>query len=133
MSDSMRSHGPQPTRFLCPWDSPGKNTGVGCHFLLQEILLTQESNPGLLCCKKILYCLSHQRSPYHSHSQILSQKRMCVLSGFSYVQLCDHIHGILQARIQEWVAVPFSMGSSQPRSPILQVNSLLSEPPGTKS
>ena len=46
--------------------------------------------------------------------------------------LCDPIHGILQARIQEWVAVPFSMGSSQPRSPILQVNSLLSEPPGKR-
>ena len=35
MSDSLRSHGLQPARLLCPWDSPGKNTGVGCHFLLQ--------------------------------------------------------------------------------------------------
>ena len=35
ISDSLRSHGLQPTRLLCPWDSPGKNTGVGCHFLLQ--------------------------------------------------------------------------------------------------
>ena len=34
VSDSVRPHGLQPTRFLCPWDSPGKNTGVGCHFLL---------------------------------------------------------------------------------------------------
>ena len=38
MSDSVRPHGLQPTRLLHPWDSPGKNTGVGCHFLLQNIL-----------------------------------------------------------------------------------------------
>ena len=35
MFDSLQPHGPQPTRLLCPWDFPGKNTGVGCHFLLQ--------------------------------------------------------------------------------------------------
>ena len=40
---------------LCPWDSPGKNTGVGCHFLLQSIFPTQGSNPGLLHCRQILY------------------------------------------------------------------------------
>ena len=49
-----------PARLLCPWDSPGKNTGVGCHFLLQGIFLTQWSNQGLLHCVKILYHLSHQ-------------------------------------------------------------------------
>ena len=38
----------EPTRLLCPWDSPGKNTGMGCHFLFQEIVLTQGSNPQLL-------------------------------------------------------------------------------------
>ena len=35
-SDSVRPHGLQPTRLLCPWDSPGKNTGVGCHLLLHQ-------------------------------------------------------------------------------------------------
>ena len=40
---------------LCPWDSPGKNTGVGCHFLLQGIFPTQGLNPGLLHCRQILY------------------------------------------------------------------------------
>ena len=45
--------------FLCPWDSPGKNTEEGCHSLLQGIFLTQESNPGVLHCRKILH-LSHQ-------------------------------------------------------------------------
>ena len=44
-------------------DSPGKNTGVGCHFLLQEIFQTQGSNPGLLHCRQILYLLSYQGSP----------------------------------------------------------------------
>ena len=39
--DSLGSHGLQPTRLLCPWNSLGKNTGVGCHFLLQRIFLTQ--------------------------------------------------------------------------------------------
>ena len=53
----------QPTRLLCPWDSPGKNTGVGCHALLQGIFPTQGSNPGLLHCRRILYRLSHQGSP----------------------------------------------------------------------
>ena len=44
-------------------DSPGKNTGVGCHALFQGIFPTQGSNPGLLHCRWILYCLSHQGSP----------------------------------------------------------------------
>ena len=46
-----------------PWDSPGKNTGVGCHFLLQWIFPTQESNPGLLHCRQILYQLSYEENP----------------------------------------------------------------------
>ena len=46
----LHTHGLQPARLLCPWDSPGKNIGVGCHFLLQGIFPTQESNPGLLHC-----------------------------------------------------------------------------------
>jgi len=43
----MQPHGLQSARLLCPWDFPGKNTGVGCHFLLQGIFLTQELNPHL--------------------------------------------------------------------------------------
>ena len=45
------------------WDFPGKNTGVGCHGLLQGIFPTQGFNLGLLHCSWILYCLSHQGSP----------------------------------------------------------------------
>ena len=55
--------GRQPTRFLCPWDSPGKNTGVGCCFLLQGIFTTQGSNPHLLYWQVDSLPLSHQGSP----------------------------------------------------------------------
>ena len=63
MSDPLQSHGLQPTRLLCPWDSPGKNSGVSCYFLLQEIFPTQGSNLGLLHYRQILYHLNHQGSP----------------------------------------------------------------------
>ena len=78
----MWPHRQQPTRLLCPWNSPGQNTGVGSLFLLQEIFLTQGLNPGLPHYRWILYQLSHKGSP----------------------------------RILEWVAYPFSSGSSQPRN-----------------
>ena len=50
--DSLRPHGLQPARLLCPWNSPGKNIGVGCHALLQGIFPTQGSNPGLPHCSR---------------------------------------------------------------------------------
>ena len=50
-------------RLLCPWDFLGKSTGVGCHFLLQGIFLTQGLNPSLPHCRQTLYPLSHQGSP----------------------------------------------------------------------
>ena len=63
MSLSSRVHGLQPTRLLCPWDSPGKNTGVGRHAFLQGIFLPiQGSNLGLLHCRQFPLCLSHQGS-----------------------------------------------------------------------
>ena len=51
-----------PARLLCPWDFPGKNTGVGCHFHLQGIFLTQESNPCFLHWQMGSLLLSHQFS-----------------------------------------------------------------------
>ena len=53
----------KPTRLLCPWCSPDKNTGVGCHALLQGIFPTQGSNPGLPHGRQIRYQLSHHGSP----------------------------------------------------------------------
>ena len=98
-----------PARILCPWDSSGKNTGVGSHSFLQGIFLTQGSNLGLLHCRQILYCLNHQGRPillYESESH----------SVISLYDPMDHrVHGILQARILEWEAFSFSRGSSQIR------------------
>ena len=79
MSDSVRPHRRQPTRLLCPWDSPGKNTGVGCHFLLQCMKMKSESEIAQLC-------------------PTLSNPMDCSLPGSS-------VHGIFQARILEWVAI----------------------------
>ena len=49
VSDSVRPHRWQPTRLCCPWDSPGKNTGVGCHFLLQCMKVKSQSEVALSC------------------------------------------------------------------------------------
>ena len=69
MSDSVRPYGLQPTRLLCPWDSPGKNTGVGCHFLLQEIFLTQ----GLT--QPALQAASLQSEPLGKHKYLFTETR----------------------------------------------------------
>ena len=63
VSNSLWPHGLQPARLLCPWDSPGKNTRVGCHALPWGIFPILGSNPGLLHCRWILYWLSRQRRP----------------------------------------------------------------------
>ena len=93
---------------LCPWDFPGKSTGVGCHFLLQGIFPTQGSNPGLPHCRQILYhlwikspCDLKGRKWIAQACQTLCNPMDCSLPGSS-------VHGILQATIQEWVAMPFS-------------------------
>ena len=62
MPDSLRPHGLQPSRLFCPWDFPGKDIGVGCHFLLQGIFPTQGLNLGLLHYRQILYRLSYKGS-----------------------------------------------------------------------
>ena len=63
MSDSLRPHGLQPARLLWPWYFPGKNTGVGHHFLLQRIFPSQGSNPYLLHWEVDSLPLNHQESP----------------------------------------------------------------------
>ena len=59
MSNSLWRHELLPARLHCPWDFPSKNTGVSCHFFLQEIFLTQESNPRLLHWCNGRWILSH--------------------------------------------------------------------------
>ena len=58
----LQPHGMEPTRLICPWDFPGKNTGVGCHFLLQGIFPTLGSNPHLLRHQVGSLPLSHLKS-----------------------------------------------------------------------
>ena len=110
VSDCLQFHG-----LYSQSNSLGQNTGVGSLSLLQVIFPIQESNQGLLHCRWILYQLSYQGSPLHvMHAKSLQ----------SCLTLCDPmgssppgspVHGILQATILEWVAFPFSWGSSQPR------------------
>ena len=81
MSDSVRPHRWQPTKLRRPWDSPGKNTGVGCHFLLQ-------------CMKVKVKSLS---------------KCPTLRDPMDYSLPGSSIHGIFQARVLEWVAIAFSL------------------------
>ena len=82
MSNSLRLHGLEPARLLCPWDFPGKHTGTDSHSLLQGIFPTQGSNPSLLPCRQILYHLSHQRSP--SGAQWKIKMGVTYSGGFSF-------------------------------------------------
>ena len=79
MSDFLWPYGH--ARLLCPWDSPGKNTGVGCHALLQGIFPIQQSNPGFLHCRHILYYLSYLGSLYALGTQnlFILQLKVCTL------------------------------------------------------
>ena len=68
MSDYVRPHGLEPSRLLCPWNSPGKDTGVGCHALLQGIFLAQGLNLGLLLCRQSLYHFESPRKQNHTET-----------------------------------------------------------------
>jgi len=82
MSDSLRPHRRQPTRLPYPWGSPAKNTGVGCHFLLQCMKVKSESEVAQSC-------------------PTLSDPMDCSPPG-------SPVHGIFQARVLEWGAIAFS-------------------------
>ena len=83
VSDSVQPHRRQPTRLPRPWDSPGKNTGVGCHFLLQCMKVKSQSAVAQSCLT-------------------LCDPMDCSLPGSS-------VHGICQARVLEWGAIAFSI------------------------
>ena len=103
--------------FVTPWTSPGQNTGVGSLSLLQGIFLTQGSNPGLPHCKRwILYQLSHKGSPDGKVKwSEVAQSCLTLWDPMDYSLPGSSLHGILQARVLEWVAISFSRGSSRPR------------------
>ena len=89
MSNSVRPHRRQRTRLPRPWDSPGKNTGVGCHFLLQGIFPIQGSNLGLMHCKQILYHLNQQENPSGAAAAAAAAAKLLQLCP----TLCDPIDG----------------------------------------
>ena len=73
---SSVTRGLLPIRLLHPWNSPGENTAVGCHFLLQRIFPTQGSNPDLLHCRWVLYHLNRQGST-HTHTHTHTPESLC--------------------------------------------------------
>ena len=85
------------TLLLCPWDSPGKGSGVGCHFLLQEIFPTQELNLGLPHYRQMLYPLSH-RGILDNAKECSNYRTIALISHASKVML-----KILQGRLQQYV------------------------------
>ena len=129
MYNPLRLH----TRFLCQWDSPGKNTGVGCHFLFQEIFPTQGSNLGLLHCRQILYHLSHSGSQvnyyyllfilyvFYTMEVILDNKQIWAIFLFKFkmghkaVEITHNINdtfspGTANERIVQWRFKKFCKG-----------------------
>ena len=133
-------------RLLCPWDFPGKDTGVGCHFLLQGNLPKLEINLAIiwsvtqiqqLVLEQWLHsCSGHCKwGSWRLHQKgIWWEALMEILDVYAYMKVISiscsvvsdfdpmdcsppgsSVHGILQARILEWVAIPFSRGSSWPR------------------
>ena len=105
VSDSLQTQGVQSTRLLHPWDFPSKNTGVGCHSLLQGIFLTQGSNLGLLHCRQTVYHQSHQGSYiyYPSHLQIRSMSAawlrwaFCNDSHKTEIKVLEGLHSLTEA------------------------------------
>ena len=125
MSNCVRPHRRQPTRLPRPWDSPGKNTGVGCHFLLQCVKVKSLSHVRLCVtplteahqaprpwdspgkntgvgCHFLLQCMKvKSESEVAQSCPTLSDPMDCSLPGSS-------IHGTFKARVLDWVAIAFS-------------------------
>ena len=127
MSDSVRPHRWQPTRSPRPWDSPGKNTGVGCHFLLQCMKVKSESEVAQSCPTLATPCTAAYQAPppmgfsrqeYWSGEPLPSPNRGVrrIENESEVAQLCptlcnpmycslpgSSVHGIFQAKVLEWV------------------------------
>ena len=139
MSASVRPHRRQPTRLPRPWDSPGKNTGVGCHFLLQCMKVKSEREVTQSCPtlrdpmdrslpgSSVIECRLEKKNPWDSPGKNTGMgchfllQCMKVKSESEVSQSCptlgnpmdcslpgSSIHGIFQARVLEWGAIAFS-------------------------
>ena len=131
VSNSLQLRGLQPIRLLCPWNSPGTNTGVDSHSLLWGIFPTQVLNLGLPHCRWILYCLSHLESPkcnsmfnllrnhptvflkVPSSFQILTSNLQAFLSPILTLTVClssySHPRGTLSFILEEWTLIVLSI------------------------
>ena len=118
--DSLRPHGRQPPRFLCPWNFPEKNTGVGCCFLIQRMFLTQGWNPCMspaspepagrlipssLSCLGSLYTDRQTHTHMHTYTHVCVLSRPAASNSLWPVDCCppgSSIRGIPQVRILQW-------------------------------
>ena len=117
MANFWRPYGPQPTRLLCLWDSPGKNTGVGCHALLRRLFPTQGLGPRLFARSALAAGFSTISTTWEARLpavcvQLRSRVRLFLTPWTVACQI--PVRGILQARTVEWVAISYSRGSSRP-------------------
>ena len=133
--DFLCHHGLYPTRHPCPWNSPGKHTGVGTIPFSRGSSWSRDwTQVSLPHCRHVLYYLSHQGSPNSWQIHIIHEGQKCKTSVFKWYvcvharslqscpTLCDtmdyslpgsSVHGIIQVKILEWVAMPSFRGSSQ--------------------
>ena len=121
VSDSVRPHRRQPTRLPCPWDSPGKNTGVGCHFLLECVKVKSLSRVRLCATPSTAthqapLSLGFSRQEHWSGLPFPSPMRESEVTQ-SCPTLSDpmdcsppgsSVHGIFQARVLDWGAIAYS-------------------------
>ena len=125
MSDSAIPWTVLPARLLCPWNSSGKNTGVGCHFLLQGIFPTQESNLGVspalqadslpLSCQGSYFQTDSRACKTENTVSFLLQKS-CYLVTKLCLSIGSSVHGFSQARILKWAAISSSRDLTQLRN-----------------
>ena len=113
-SDSLQPHGLQRVRLLCPWSSPGKNTGVGCHFLFQGIFPTKGLNLHLLHWQADSIPLSHLGSPPVEPPVTFKAKNCLEKIGVERRALCDHTWewGLEATMWVKQVTVPVTWASS---------------------
>ena len=113
MSDSLWVHGFWPARLLCPWDSPGKNTRVGCHCLLQGIFPTQGSNPSPLCIlhyRQVLYQWDTWEAPIPVRATFFDPRQKFlnnVTLSFSCLQLIND-NFLKREHFLGFIKIPFS-------------------------
>jgi len=119
MSDSLWPHGLQPTRLLCPWDFPGKSTGVGCHALLQEIFPTNGLNLRLLHWQADSLALSLQGSPEtpfgplqkHKTTSHFCGSECCLWTSWTIVsRILGHSSSFLSIDFLGWPGVKTEIG-----------------------